>query len=165
MAAGQWELGASGVVEGRGHPAHRVVAIDAMGAAIFRRELTIVCILVAGFAEFGCAFEAGLVASGGLMAIRAGHRAMGSEERERSFRMIEAVDICPGFCGVAGLAAEGRPAGALADHAVVEFAVVGIVVAGGAAAVLEMERNGFVHSARRTQFVAIGAGNGDVSAG
>ena len=48
---------------------------------------------------------------------------------------------------MAGFAAEGRAIGAFASHAIVEFAFVRIFVAGGAGAILKMERKNFVGAA------------------
>ncbi len=149
VAAGEREAGASDVIEGRRHPETSVVAIDAMGVAVFRGELIVVHIVVTGFAKLGCAFEARLVAGGGFVAIGAGYGAMDSEKRKRSLRVVEAVDICPGLCVVAGFATKRRAVATLAGHAVAEFAIVGIFVAGGAVAVFEMERNDFVDGAGR----------------
>jgi len=79
--------------------------------------------------------------------------------------MIEAVDVCPGLCGVAGFAAEGCAVGAPASHAIVELTFVGILVTGGAGAIFKMERKNFVCASTEADLVAISAGNRDVSAG
>jgi len=66
---------------------------------------------------------------------------------------------------VAGLAAEGGAVGALAGHAIVEFAFVGIDVAGGAGAIREVEGQDLVGTAGGSEFVAICAGDRGVSTG
>jgi len=50
-------------------------------------------------------------------------------------------------------------------HAIFEFAVVRICVAGGATAIFEAERHNFVRAARRSHLVTIGAGHGGVRSG
>jgi len=78
--------------------------------------------------------------------------------------MIEAVNVHPGFHCVASFATERRAIGTLADHAIVEFALVRIFMAGGAGAVFELERYDFVGAARGPNFMAISASNGNVRA-
>jgi hypothetical protein len=93
------------------------------------------------------------------VALAAANGAMHAQKREFCFGMIEAVDVRPGFCVVAGFAAERRTIGAFAGHAIVELALVWIGVAGGAGAVLKMEGENFVGAAGRADFMAIGAGD------
>ena len=91
--------------------------------------------------------------------MRAGDGTMRAEEREFCFGVVEAGYVHPGFCGVAGFAAEGGAVGALAVHAVVEFALVRIGVAGGAATVREVEGQDFVGATGSAELVAFGAGD------
>jgi hypothetical protein len=60
---------------------------------------------------------------------------------------------------VAGLTSQRRAVGALLGHAIFEFPVMRIRVAGGAAAVFEAKRHDLVSAACRSHFVAIGAGH------
>jgi len=84
---------------------------------------------------------------------------MSAQKGEFSLGVIEAVDVRPGFYGVASFAAERRAIGAPASHTVVELAFVRILVASGARAIFEMERKNFVWAASQADFVAISTGN------
>jgi len=64
---------------------------------------------------------------------------------------------------VARFAAQSSSIDALLRHAVLEFALVDIGVAGGARAVREMEGKNFVRSSAQAHFVALRAGDGHVS--
>lgn len=98
------------------------------------------------------------------MAFAAGYGAVSPHQRELGFGMVEAIDVYPGADVVAGFAAEGGAIGAFASHAIVELALVGILVAGGAGAILEMERKNLAGASTQAGLVAIGARDGDVSA-
>ncbi len=78
--------------------------------------------------------------------------------------MIEAVNVHPGFYGVASFATERCAIGTPAGHAIVEFSLVRIFMTGGAGAVFELERYDFVGAARGPNFMAISASDGDVRA-
>lgn len=99
------------------------------------------------------------------MAGAALHHAVRAEKREFRFRMVEAVDIGPGPHVVAGFASLRCAVGASLGHAIFEFAVVGIRVAGSATAIFEAERHDFVGAACRPHLVTIGARNGGVGSG
>lgn len=73
--------------------------------------------------------------------------------------MVEAADVDPGAGAVARFAAQSGSIGALLRHALVEFSLVGIGVAGRAGAVLEMERQNLVSSSTEAGFVALRAGH------
>jgi hypothetical protein len=73
--------------------------------------------------------------------------------------MVEAAGVDPRFRGVARFAAQGSSVGALRRHALLEFALVGIGVAGGACAVLKMERQNLVRSPAEPRLVALRAGD------
>ena len=79
--------------------------------------------------------------------------------------MVESVDVCPGPHVVAGFASQRRAVGASLRHAIFEFAVMRIRVAGGATAVFKMERHNLVGAATRSHFVAIGAGHCGMGSG
>ena len=60
MAAGEDEVSAGIVIEGGRNPALSVVAIDAVGLAVFSDKLRIVSVNVAGFALLGSAFRSAI---------------------------------------------------------------------------------------------------------
>ena len=73
--------------------------------------------------------------------------------------MVEPVDVRPGLGIVASLAAERSAIGAFSRHAVVEFALVRVLVAGGASAVFKFEGQDRVAAASGTSLVAVDARN------
>jgi len=90
---------------------------------------------------------------------------MSAEQGELCLGMIEAVDIAPGLYVVASLAAERSAVGAFAGHAIVEFALVRILMACRAGAVLKVEGQNLVGAAACAGLVTIIAGDGRVRAG
>jgi len=76
--------------------------------------------------------------------------------------MVEAADVDPGPGAVARFASQRGSVGSLLRHAVCEFTLVGIGMAGGACAVLEMEGQNFVRPSAEASFVAFRAGDGHV---
>src|SRR3974390_2777446 len=90
---------------------------------------------------------------------------MSPEQGKFRFRMVETPDIDPGAGGVARFASQRGPIRALLRHPILEFALVGVRVAGGACAVLEMERHKLVRSSREARFMALSAGDGHMRAG
>jgi len=166
VAARQRELCAFVVVErGRGPPLIHV-AIPALGDSILGSELAAVRIRMAGFAILRRSLELNFVRAGErFVAFAAGHPAMSPNQREFRFRMVEAADVDPGPSAVARFAAERGSIGALLRHALLEFAFMGIGVAGGARAVFEVKRQNLVRSSAEAGFVAFRAGNGDVGSG
>lgn len=165
MAAREREMSFGVVVEGGWRPVLRIVAFAAVSFVVFGGELAVVDVAVAGFALLRCACKARGVIGGGFVALRARDGAMRAEKKEFCFGVVEAGYVRPGFCGVAGLAAERGTVGALAAHAVAEFAFVRIGMAGGAGAFGEMKWQNFVGSAGSAEFVALGAGDCGVRAG
>lgn len=99
------------------------------------------------------------------MAFATGDGAVSAHEGELGLGVVEAIDVCPGFNVVAGFAAKGNAIGALAGHTIVEFTLVRILVAGGAVAVFEMERQDLVGAAGGANFMTIDAGHSNVSTG
>ena len=73
-----------------------------------------------------------------LVAVNASDRAVSSHQWEGRGAVIEAVQFAPGLGVVAGLAPGGLAIGRDFDHAVVELAVVRILVAGFAGQILEV---------------------------
>src|SRR5258708_13438044 len=66
---------------------------------------------------------------------------------------------------MAGFASLRRSVGTTPRHAFVEFAMMHILMAGGAGAIFEMERQDLVLSAGGPHFMTIGARHGSVRAG
>lgn len=100
-----------------------------------------------------------------LVTIAALHRTMRTEKRKLRFRMVEPADVRPGSCVVASLTAERRAIGATLRHAILEFAMMRVLVACGAGHILEDKRQDSVRTARGSYFVAIRARHGCVSLG
>jgi len=166
MRPGQRKLRAFIVVKRRGRPALVHMAIPTFCDSAFGSKLAAVRIRMAGFAILRRSLELNLVGTGGhLVAFVACGRAMRSQQCKFCFRMVEAADVDPGFGAVAGFAAQRGSVGALLRHALLEFSLVGIRVAGSARAVLEMERQNLVGSSGETGFVAVRTGDGHVSPG
>ena len=90
---------------------------------------------------------------------------MCTDQSKFRFRMVEAANVDPGACAVARFATERNSVGALLRHALLEFSLVDIFVAGGAGAVGKMERQNLVGSSGEAGFVALRAGNGHVGPG
>ena len=166
VSARQGELRALVVVKRRGRPTLVHMAIPALGDSVLGGKLPGVRVRVAAFAILRRALELNFVRPGRhLMAFVACNRAMSSYQGKFRFRMVKAADVDPGPGGVAGFAAQRSAIGALLRHAVLEFALVGIGVAGGAGAVLEMERQNLVGSSSEAHFVAFRAGHGHMRPG
>ena len=91
--------------------------------------------------------------------------AMGTRQGKFRFGMVETADVDPGFGGMARLATQRCPIGALGCHALLEFALVGVGMAGGARHVFEMERQNLVFSSGKAHFVAIRAADGHMGPG
>ncbi len=66
---------------------------------------------------------------------------------------------------MASFASLRRAVGTAPRHAFIEFAMMDILMAGGAGPIFEMERQDFVGPSGSTNFVAIGARNSGVRAG
>src|SRR6516165_8425730 len=79
--------------------------------------------------------------------------------------MIEAIDVGPGLHRMAGFATEGRAIGPLFRHAVVEFALMRILMAPGAGLILKFERQDLIRAPGCAELVAIAAGYRGVGAG
>lgn len=166
VAACQRELSALIVVKFGGGPALIHVAICAFCNSILGNELVGVWIRVARFAILWRPFELNFVGAGGcLVTFSARGAAMSAEQSKLCFRMVEAADVDPGLGAVTGFAAQSGSIGAFLRHALLEFALVWIRVAGRAGAVREMERQNLVCSSAKARLVAIRAGDGHVSTG
>lgn len=79
--------------------------------------------------------------------------------------MIEAVDIDPRPGAMARFAPQGRAICFFGRHTILEFALVRIGMAGGARAVLKVERQNLVCSSAKASLMAIRTGNCDVCSG
>ena len=141
------------------------VAVAAVGLRVLGRELPVVRILVTGLTLLRSALESRGVFRRGFMAIAANDRAMRAQQGEFRFAVVKSVDVRPGLGIVARLAAERRTIRPFPRHAVVEFSLVRVLVAGGAGAVFKFEGKNFVGTARRTERVAVHASKRRVRAG
>src|SRR5215472_2752443 len=79
--------------------------------------------------------------------------------------MIEAIDVGPGLHRMAGFATEGRAIRPLFRHAVVEFALMRVLMAPGAGLILKFERQDLIRAPGCAELVAIAAGYRGVGAG
>ena len=134
------------MVKRRGNPPLRVVAVGAVGLAVLCQELPVVGVLVAGFTLHRRAFESLVGIGCSLVALSARNGAMRAEERELGLGVVEAIDIGPRLHRVTGFAAERRSIRPLLCHAVVKFALVRILMAGGARLIFEFERQYLVRA-------------------
>lgn len=91
-----------------------------------------------------------------LVTIAALHRTMRTEKRKLRFRMVEPADVRPGSRIVASLAAKRRAIGATLRHAILEFAMMRVVVACSAGHIFKDKRQDLVRTARGSHFMAIG---------
>ena len=166
VAAGEGELRAFIVIEGRRFPALNRVAVRARRNAILGGELSCVCVGVASVAVLRRSFELDVMrASKRFMAIAASDHAVRSDQIEFCLRVVEPLYVNPGANIVAGFATRGCSIHAAKGHAIVEFTLVRIVVARRAGAVLEFERQDFILPPAQPGLVAFGAGYGDVGPG
>lgn len=166
VAARQRELGAFIVVKCGRRPALVHVAIRAFCDSVFGGKLAAVRIRVASLAILRRSLELNFVSAGKrLVAFAASGHAMSPDQGKFCFRMVETADVDPGPCAVACFTAQRDSIGALQRHAILEFSLMGIGVAGSARAVREMERQNLVSSSAKARFVAIRAGDGHVSSG
>ena len=102
VGPGQGELSALIVVKiGRGPPLIHM-AIPALCDSVLGHKLAAVRIRVAGFALLRCTLELNLVGAGEhLVAFAARDPAVGPNQWEFRFRMVEAADVNPGLGAVA----------------------------------------------------------------
>lgn len=162
VPAGQWQVGPGVVVERGGNPTRGVVAIVTMCSVVLGDELSIVSILVAGFAILWSSLKARLGGRCRLVAIGATNCTVCSKQRKFGLRMVEAIDVRPRPNRVARFAAKGRAVRSFASHILVEFAFVWVLVTGRARTVLEFEGENLVSTASKSDLVAVRARHGCV---
>lgn len=161
----QWEMGPRVVVESRGNPALRIVAIRASGLRGLRK-LACMRIFVTILANLRSALELHFLRSHRhFMAITALDGPVRALQRKFRFRVVKTVDVRPRPHVMTGFAAQRRAVRAALRHAVLELAVMRIVVACRTGQVLEMEGQDFVGAACGADFVTIGTRHGCVSPG
>src|SRR5208337_5523356 len=97
MSPRQRQVGLRVVVKCGWHPALCVMAVRTVCLIVLGQELAIVSILVACLALLRRPLEPRFVSRRGLMTLSARHRAVGSQQRELCFRMVEPVDVSPGL--------------------------------------------------------------------
>jgi len=164
MPSLQREMSSCVVIERGGHPALRVVTIHTRGFASFGK-LSVVRVLVAILAYLRRALKLHFLCAYRHRVTRATfHSAMRAEQRKLRFGMVETIDVGPGTRVVAGLAAERSAVGAALRHAVIEFALMRILVAAGASQVIPVERQDLVGAARSAHFVTFVATDGSMRA-
>jgi len=165
VAARQGELSALIVIKRGWNPSLIQVAVSALRDSVLRGKLGAMCIRVAGLTIFRCSLELNFVGTReGLVTFAASDAAMRPEQRKFCFRMIEAANVDPGLGAVARFAAQRGSVGTLLRHAILEFALMGIHVAGCARAVRKMKRQNLVRPSPEAGFVTICAGDGYVGA-
>lgn len=146
MAALQRKMRSSIVIEGRRHPALRLMAIRAWSLPGLCK-LAGVNVLVAVFANLGGAFELHLFGSHRDLVTRAAfHRAVRTQQGKFCLGMVEPDDVRPGTRVMAGFTTERCATGAPLRHPILEFPVMRIRVASGAGHILETERKNLVGS-------------------
>jgi len=100
-----------------------------------------------------------------LVAINTPRRSMRSQQRKRSFRMIELRQLLPGLGGVARFTAPVLATRSGLTHAFVELTMVRICVTACAAEVRPVINHGRFRLELGRFLVAFGAGNRDVPSG
>ena len=100
-----------------------------------------------------------------FVAIVAPGHAVGPNQCELRFRMVETSDVNPRPRVMACLAPNGGAVGEPERHAILKLALMGIGVARRAGPILKMEREDFVRPSSQANLVAIRAGNSDVRSG
>jgi len=128
-----------------------------MSLRVLGGKLPVVRVFVARLALLRSAFETRCVFRCGLVTVPADNCAVSSQQGEFRSAVIEPVDVRPRLGIVASLAPEWSSIGALPRHAVIEFALVRILVACGACPVFKFKGKNLVGAAGRTQLVAIDA--------
>ena len=162
----QRELSAFIVVKRRGRPPLIHMTIPTFCDSVLGNKLAAVRIRVAGFTIRRRSFELNLMSTGQrFVAFVTCDRAVSADQSKFRFRMVEAANVDPGACAVARFATKRNPIRALLRHALLEFSLVDIFVAGDTGAVGEMERQDLVHSSGEAGFVALRAGHGHVRPG
>lgn len=168
VCAAQGEGGPLFVIEQRRLPFRAVVAVGAGGRAAFGDELLSVDVVVAVLALHGGGFEIHIDQLGfevwRFVAVDARRGPMCSEQGKLGLGMIESGEFLPRLGAMAGLATGGSFVGAELCHALVELALMGIIVTTSAVEAFPvidncgfgLELGGFL--------VAFGAGYCDVAA-
>jgi len=162
----QRELSAFVMIKYRGRPTFVHMTITTFCDSILGNKLPPMRIGMASLAIVGRPLELNFVGThGDLVTFVTSHRAVGPDQRKFRFRMVEASYVNPGFGAVACFTAQRGAIGAFLCHALFEFSLVGIGVAGSACAVREMEWQNLVCSSAVAGFVALRAGGGHVRPG
>ena len=150
------------MVEGGRHPALRIVAVRTRCLPGLGK-LAVMGIFVTIFADLRRVLELYfLFADRHLVTITALDGAMRSEQREFSFRMVEAVHVRPGPYVMAGFASLRRAVGAQLRLLFLKFTVMGIFMAAGAAHVFPAEWKELIGPPRSPHFVAFVAPHGSM---
>ena len=169
MCTLQRELRARLMVEQRRFPFGGVVALRAAWVRAVPRKLVCVDVFVAPFAPPRRRFEDyvphGQLKIRRLVATPARDAAMTSHQVECRGGMIEAGNLRPSLCGMAGLASDGNPLRSCFLHPLGELAAVGIFMAARTGEIAEAVRDRESSAQGLLRLMAIAAGHGHVSAG
>lgn len=145
MRAFQGERGLL-VIEQRGLPLSRVVALLAARVGAVARELARVHILMAALAVFRRGLERdmphGGLAVGRLVAVDAGYGSVRADQRVIRLVMIESGEVLPFLDGMASFASSNPAIGLLPVHLHLELASMSIFVARGTSQFPKMKRSG-----------------------
>jgi hypothetical protein len=161
----KWKVRPRVVIENRGHPTLRIVAIGARRFPSLRK-LTAVSVFVTVLTNLRGALELDFPRAHERFVTGATlDHAVSAEKRELGFRMVESVDVCPGPHVMASFASQRCAVGSLPRHAILKFTVVRILMAGSTTTISEAERHNFVGAACRSHLVAIGTGHRGVRPG
>ena len=165
VAALKRELRPFVVVKCRRHPSHGVVAVAARGLSRLGHKLSAMRVEMAFLTSLWCPLELGLFGSDERFVTSAtAYRTVRAQQREFRFAMVESVYIHPRPGVVTGFAAEYGSIRPAPCHAVLEFAVMRIVMASRATAVLELKRQNLVCPVSHFRLVAVVARDANVSA-
>lgn len=132
------ELSSLVMIKKRWLPLGSVVAIPARSDLIFVQlsKLSAVNVFVAFFALLWGLLEVHVQHArfkiGWFVAINTGDRAVGADQREGGGPVIEAIQLTPGLCVMAGFAPHRLAVGTCLGHALLELPVMRVIVAGRA---------------------------------
>jgi len=154
------------VIKGGRNPSLRSVAFRAGNPFRFGSELAAMHVPMALFAALRCPFELNFLPTlHWFVTPIASYGAMDSEQGELSLAMVKTLNLYPRIGVVACLTAKDGATRAAAGHALAEFSVVWVGMAGGATSIGKMERRAFTGHRRNPRLMAIVARNSHMSTG
>lgn len=166
MAALQRKFSQLVVIKGGRHPSLRSVALRTGNSVRFSGELAAMHVRMALFATLRCPLELNFLPTlHWFVTPIASHGAMASQQGELSLAVVKTLNLYPRIRVVACLAAKEGANRAAAGHALAEFSVVWVGMAGGTTAIGKMERRTFTGHRRDPGLMAIVARNSHMSTG